>query len=134
MRRWAGAPSLATVMATSRLARASVPSADSGKARDAVGAANNSRPASRQLIQRIGAAETNKAQAVWSGLVRRDPAFAAAWQRLSEGFGIRVEGEASTPWTRVDNCTADDAPAAQVAHFQRHISGRYAAAGPSGPP
>ena len=85
-------------------------------------------------IQRIGAAEANKAQAVWSGLVRRDPAFAAAWQRLSEGFGIWVEGEASTPWTRVDNCTADDAPHAPPAHHRHHDSGHFAAAGPPGPP
>lgn len=85
-------------------------------------------------IQRIGAAEANKAQAVWSGLVRRDPAFAAAWQRLSAGFGIWVEGEASTPWTRVDNCTADDAPQAPPAHHRHHDSGRFAAAGPPGPP
>ena len=84
-------------------------------------------------IQRLGAAETNQAQASWSGLVKRDPAFAAAWQRLSEGFGIWVEGEASTPWTRVDNCTDDDAPQAPAAHVQRHTSGRYAAAGPPGP-
>lgn len=84
-------------------------------------------------IQRIGAAEANKAQAVWSGLVRRDPAFAAAWQRLSSDFGIWGEGEASPPWTRVDNCTADNAPPAQVAHVQRRISGRYAAAGPPDP-
>ena len=84
-------------------------------------------------IQRIGAAEANKAQAVWSGLVRRDPAFAAAWQRLSAGFGIWVEGEASTPWTRVDNCTDDDAPQAPPPHLRHQDSGRFAAAGPPGP-
>lgn len=84
-------------------------------------------------IQRHGAHDTNKAQAVWSGLVKRDPAFAAAWQRLSSGFGIWGEGEASPPWTRVDNCTVDDAPSAQVAHVQRHTSGRYTAAGPPAP-
>ena len=84
-------------------------------------------------IQRLGAAEANKAQAVWSGLVKRDPAFAAAWQRLTEGFGIWVEGEASTPWTRVDNCTADDAPQAPAAHVQRRTSGRYASVDPPGP-
>lgn len=85
-------------------------------------------------IQRIGAAETNNAQAVWSGLVKRDPAFAAAWQRLSSGFGIWGDGEASPPWTRVDNCTADDAPQAPPAHHRHHDSGHFAAAGPPGPP
>ncbi len=84
-------------------------------------------------IQRLGAGETNKAQTVWSGLVKRDPAFAAAWQRLSWGFGIWGEGEASPPWTRVDNCTADDGPQAPPAHHRHHDSGRFAAAGPPGP-
>ncbi len=84
-------------------------------------------------IQRLGAAETNRAQTVWSGLVKRDPAFAAAWQRLSEGFGIWVEGEASTPWTRVDNCTGDDAPKAPPADVRHPESCRFAAADPPAP-
>ena len=84
-------------------------------------------------IQRLGAAETNHAQAVWSGLVKRDPAFAAAWQRLSSGFGIWGDGEASPPWTRVNNCTADDAPQAPPAQAQHHANGRFAAAGPPCP-
>ena len=84
-------------------------------------------------IQRLGAAETNKAQTAWSGLVKRDPAFAAAWQRISTGFGIWGDGEASPPWTRVDNCTDSDAPQAPAAHVQHPERGRFAAAGPPGP-
>lgn len=84
-------------------------------------------------IQRIGAAATNKAQAIWSALVRRDPAFAAAWQRLSSVFGAWGDGEASPPWTRVDNCTDADAPQAPPAHHRHHDSGRFAAAGPPNP-
>ena len=84
-------------------------------------------------IQTLGAAETTRAQAVWSGLVRRDPAFAAAWQRLSSDFGIWGEGEASPPWTRVDNCTGDDAPQAPPADVRHPDSGRFAAADPPAP-
>ncbi len=84
-------------------------------------------------IQRIGAAEANKAQAVWSGLVKRDPAFAVAWQRLSSGFGIWGEGEASPPWTRVDNYTDADAHQAPPAHVPHPERGRFAAVGPPRP-
>ena len=85
-------------------------------------------------IQALGAAETSRAQATWSALVKRDPAFAAAWQRLSSGFGLWGEGEASPPWTRVDNCTGDDAPQAPTTDVRHQDSGRFAAAGPPGPP